>query len=265
MIEKKGRRFCLGDLHGNHKGLMQVLERSNFDYENDLLISLGDIADGWNEVSECVSELLKIKNLIVVKGNHDDWFIHWLNRGSHPCDWLQGGLGTLQSYANNTITGREVPIIPHFGAFTSDLNYLDIPTNHVNFWNSMKNFYVLDNKVFVHGGFDRYESIYTQKPENLYWNRSMFTEALSYKSVNKKSDNNPIPFSTVDNFDEIYIGHTTTQNWNTMEPINAANVWNLDTGGGWSGKLTIMNIDTKEFFQSDIVTDLYKNERGRNS
>ena len=46
--------------------------------------------------------------------------------------------------------------------------------------------------------------------------------------------------------------------------MKAANIWNLDTGAGFEGKLTIMNVDTKEYYQSDKLTTLYTNERGRN-
>ena len=31
----------------------------------------------------------------------------------------------------------------------------------------------------------------------------------------------------------------------------------IDTGAGWEGRLTIMDIETKQFWQSDLVTDLY--------
>jgi serine/threonine protein phosphatase 1 len=37
----------------------------------------------------------------------------------------------------------------------------------------------------------------------------------------------------------------------------------MDTGAGWQGKLSMMNIDTKEIFQSDPVPDLYPKYRGR--
>ena len=46
--------------------------------------------------------------------------------------------------------------------------------------------------------------------------------------------------------------------------MNAANIWNLDTGAGFRGKLTIMDINTKEYWQSDNVNEIYVNERGRN-
>ena len=31
--------------------------------------------------------------------------------------------------------------------------------------------------------------------------------------------------------------------------MNAANIWNLDTGGGWYGFISIMDVDTKEVWQ----------------
>ena len=46
-------------------------------------------------------------------------------------------------------------------------------------------------------------------------------------------------------------------------PMNRCNVWNLDTGAGYRGKLTIMDIDSKEYWQSDMAILLYPNESGR--
>lgn len=48
-----------------------------------------------------------------------------------------------------------------------------------------------------------------------------------------------------------------------MLPVKALNVYNLDTGGGWEGKVTIMDVDTKGYWQSDLVKELYPNEKGR--
>jgi serine/threonine protein phosphatase 1 len=49
----------------------------------------------------------------------------------------------------------------------------------------------------------------------------------------------------------------------TDRPLKYGNVWFMDTGGGWEGKLSMMNVDTEEIFQSDLVLDLYPEERGR--
>jgi serine/threonine protein phosphatase 1 len=43
------KTFVIGDIHGAYLALKQVLERSDFDYENDLLITIGDIVDGWSD------------------------------------------------------------------------------------------------------------------------------------------------------------------------------------------------------------------------
>jgi serine/threonine protein phosphatase 1 len=37
----------------------------------------------------------------------------------------------------------------------------------------------------------------------------------------------------------------------------------MDTGAGWTGCLSMMNIDNGEIYTSDNVTDLYPNETGR--
>jgi len=71
-------------------------------------------------------------------------------------------------------------------------------------------------------------------------------------------------FKMIENFKEVFIGHTTTECWKQTVPMHAANIWNLDTGAGMYGKLTIMDVDTKEFWQSDKGNELYPEYRGRN-
>jgi serine/threonine protein phosphatase 1 len=39
--------------------------------------------------------------------------------------------------------------------------------------------------------------------------------------------------------------------------MNAYNIWNLDTGAGFKGRLTIMEVETKAYWQSDLLTELY--------
>ena len=46
--------------------------------------------------------------------------------------------------------------------------------------------------------------------------------------------------------------------------MNAQNVWNVDTGAAFFGKLSCIDIDSKVVIQSDVVQTLYPNEKGRN-
>jgi serine/threonine protein phosphatase 1 len=93
------KTYVVGDIHGAHKALVQVLERSGFQYHIDTLITIGDIVDGWGESYEVIEELLKIKNRIDIMGNHDQWMYEFITTGIHPDSWSQGGLATAKSYA----------------------------------------------------------------------------------------------------------------------------------------------------------------------
>jgi serine/threonine protein phosphatase 1 len=65
-------------------------------------------------------------------------------------------------------------------------------------------------------------------------------------------------------FQEIYIGHTPTTNYDVGIPMQGCNVWNIDTGAAFKGKLSLMDVDSKKFWQSDPVFSLYPGETGRN-
>ena len=43
------------------------------------------------------------------------------------------------------------------------------------------------------------------------------------------------------------------------------NIWNVDTGATFTGKLSAIDLDTKQVFQSDEVYKMYPNESGRNA
>lgn len=242
---KKQRKFCVGDIHGSNKALLQVLEKSGFDRESDLLISLGDVADGWNEVPECVDTLLSIKNLIAIRGNHDVWCYDWFEMGASPLIWTQqGGQATLDAYVRT-------------GKMTED--------SHKAFWKNQVDWYIDDeNRLFIHAGWDYMEGFPkgANYPVNAgsiakecHWDRSLLEGARSAFG----DKNRPGKFKVLEQFKEIYIGHTAMNG----EPKQFGNLWNLDTGAGWNGQLTIMDIDTKEFWQSDFTTVLHPGERGR--
>src|SRR5688572_21826906 len=71
------KRFAIGDAHGNYKGLQQALARANFDPDNDMLISVGDLADGYSQVPEIIDYVMNLKNFVWCLGNHDKWTQDW--------------------------------------------------------------------------------------------------------------------------------------------------------------------------------------------
>lgn len=235
-------RYCIGDIHGAYKALLQVLERSGFSKEEDQLICLGDVADGWSETPECFDELLTIKNLIYILGNHDEWLYNWLKYGDQPLLWIrQGGQATIEAYMRRFMEEGTV-----------------FSLQHAELLKKANIYYVThDNKCFIHGGFNWHFPIIQTDKNTLLWDRHLFEVACMWEEQQKE-------LIIVKEFNEIFIGHTSTSYTHPhMEPVHVSNIWNLDQGAGWHGKLTLMNIDTKKFWQSDITKTLYPYEKGR--
>lgn len=248
--------YVMGDIHGSYQALLQCLQRSAFDYEQDILVQLGDITDGYAEVFACVEELMKIRHLIAIKGNHDDWFQDFLQTGVHPQLWAQGGEGTLRSYL--VAAGKEDAITPYGYIHPLALAPADVPATHRNFFNSQQLYYTdTAGNCFVHAGFNRQRPFRKQEPHLYYWDRELWLEALSWEASNR-GKKRPGAFRMSTRFREIFIGHTRTIMWGTDKPMKAANVNNLDTGAGGGGRLTIMNVETKQYWQSDPVNELYE-------
>lgn len=237
------KTFVVGDIHGAYKALIQVLERSGFNNETDSLISVGDIADGWSETVECYEKLMSLKDFIMVMGNHDYWLYEWLQYGAAPNMWLnQGGKASIKSYIKR--------IEKDEGSSEIMMKHLEFLRNKVHY------FYKTEGKLFVHGGFNHLKPLLHTSKEDMMWDRNLFYYAQLYHQQGSNS--------IVKEFDEVFIGHTATNYaYTDMKPVNVSNVWNIDQGAGWSGKLTIMDINTKEYWQSDIVKSLYPKEKGR--
>ena len=225
------RTLCLGDVHGNYKALLQCFERSGFNKTTETLIVLGDVCDGYPDVKQCIDEILTCKNLIYVIGNHDRWFYEWTKEPRELMWTSQGGQNTFNSY---------------------------VPQSHIDLFRDGYAAHTDDkNRLFVHGGFDiKEENFEKQKLDTLMWDRHL----LEVAHMNRKH----YPDKKYGGFEEIFLGHTSTQIINgTTAPIHACNVWALDTGAGYRGKLTIMDVDTHEYWQSDPAKELYPHDHGR--
>lgn len=223
------RNFVIGDIHGAHRALKQCLERARFDYDHDHLICLGDVCDGWPETREAIEELLRIKNLTYILGNHDALALEWMHTAQITPNWhKQGGAATMKSYSEG------------------------VPINHIEFLASAPFYYLHNNKLFVHAGIDVDVPLLEQGPDILLWDREL-SKSVFHAHLNKLQ-------GKLTSFDEIYIGHTPVP---YQRPLHAYEVWMMDTGAGWSGVLTMMDVDTKEIITSDAVPALYPGVEGR--
>lgn len=243
---KKGRQLVIGDIHGGLKGLIQAMERAEVTTE-DTLIFLGDYVDGWADSALLISyliELEKTHNCIFIRGNHDEWCENWMTTGWASESWREhGGLTTMASYVANNLMGDK---------------------KHLMFFYKMHKCYVDEkNRLFVHGGYTSEKGAEGQDGRILYWNRDLFE--LAYMVETRTKDNTKERLRTFPKrlkvYDEIFVGHSTTFIFNGADqPINALNAWNVDTGAGTNGRVTVMDVDTKEFWQSDVLPSLYPDD-----
>jgi serine/threonine protein phosphatase 1 len=235
------RTFAMGDIHGQYEALIDCLQQVSFNKKRDQLIQLGDVCDRGQKTAACIEELLTIKKLVAIRGNHDAWLLEFIETGYHPASWGWGGHLTAIDYMR--LTGREKLFRKTIAGYKTALSPEDIPATHREFFKRQLPYY-LDGKkrCYIHGGFNRLMDFFQQRPEIYYWDRSLWNDALQSET----------PITTIPSFNDIFIGHSPTQHWHTSEPMKSGNVFNLDTGAGCGGRLTIMNVDTKEWFQSHI-------------
>ena len=242
----KNKTFVIGDIHGGLKALIQVLKRAEVK-ESDTLIFLGDYVDGWSDAASLVSYLIELKsthNCVFLKGNHDELFLDWLQKEKYNPQWLiHGGQATIDSYSK--LTKGEIDV-------------------HIQFLSELENYYLdTENRLFLHAGFTSEHGVEKEAfSKTFYWDRTLWEMVLAMdKNLSTESIYYP---KRLKHYAEIYIGHTVLSKINEITPQQRANVWNIDTAASLKGPLTILDVNTKEYWQSEPAYKLYSSEKGRN-
>ena len=242
---KTGRTLVIGDIHSGFRALEQVLERATIT-PADRLIFLGDYVDGWSEAVETVDFLIELDethSCVFLRGNHDELCLKWLADDEFNPMWIQhGGQSTMDSYTK------------------ADDSVKDI---HIMFYENLTNYYLNDeNRLFLHAGFTNLKGVeHEYLPHVFYWDRTLWELAVSLDEEIQENDSK-YP-KRLSHYKEIFIGHTPITKMGISPPLKAANVWNMDTGAAFKGPLSIMDVNTKEVWQSDPVHTLYPGEEGR--
>ncbi|OIQ19368.1 MAG: serine/threonine protein phosphatase [Flavobacterium sp. MedPE-SWcel] len=241
-----GRTLVIGDVHGAYKALEQIFERAAIT-TNDKIIFLGDYVDGWSQSVAVIDFLIDLKskyNCVFMLGNHDELLLDWLKTGIGNELWLMhGGKITAEEYS--AITDEKLEC-------------------HIQFLESLEDYHLDDNnKLFLHAGFTNLKGVTKEHFSKMfYWDRTLWETALV---TDDSLDKNDITYpKRLKLYNEIFIGHTAVTLINETTPVNKACVWNIDTGAAFKGPLTVIDADTKEFWQSDPVYRLYPDEKGRN-
>lgn len=240
------RTLVVGDIHSGLKALEQLILKANVT-PKDHLIFLGDYVDAWSTAVETVDFLIDLKkefNCTFIRGNHDELCRDWLLTEKENPQWLaHGGTATRDSYLRDD---RE------------DWS------SHLDFYASLKNYYLADdNRLYLHAGYTNLKGIeFEYFEQSFYWDRTLWELATAIDS-NLNPEDPKFP-KRLTHYKEVFIGHTPLSKNKVVAPQSGANVWNVDTGAAFKGGLTMMDVETKEFWQSDPVHTFYPGERGRN-
>ena len=219
-------QYVIGDIHGRAPALVDVLDKCDFDKDKDTLIVLGDIVDGYPWTSDCFETLITIKNKMICAGNHDLWFLNWC-KSKNECPqsaWVhQGGYETMRSY---------------------DFTSTNVPQSHIDLIKNAHIYYIdKDNNMYCHGGFNPRVPITDQTREFITWDRTLCKYAHD-RWVQKNA-------AHIEPYNHVFVAHTSTMVFHSTRPLILGNVFLMDTGAGDIGKLTIMNTETLDWWQSD--------------
>jgi serine/threonine protein phosphatase 1 len=235
------RTLVVGDTHGAYKALREALTEAAYNPAADQLVVLGDTLDGWSESPAILDYYMRIQaagyNLVYVLGNHDVAFLNWVDDdcGQHPLA-PYGGAITASVYTN----AQAYNLSRHYDWLKAQLPY----------------YIDSANRCYVHAGWDTayafHDPIQLTKQE-YWWNRTFWKGVWQGHDLGQQ-------------FSEVFIGHTPTLNFEPYEdePLTRHNVYNLDTGAAFWGRVTVMDAATQEYWQSQRCQDLYPTERGRN-
>lgn len=214
------RLIAIGDIHGCKTALDALLEAVN-PGSDDTVVTLGDYVDRGPDsrgVVESLVELGRKTQLVGILGNHEEMMLDVILQGAPPHEWLRfGGVDTLDSYG-----------------FDGDLEFL--PPEHVQFFASLGDYFVLDDYFFTHAAYD---------PDIPYENQS--TEMLRWYNLNEGI---PGPHQSGKT---AVVGHTAHKDG---EILDAGHIICLDTfcyGGGW---LTAMDLKSREMWQVNELGQL---------
>ena len=166
------RTYAVSDIHGHIEPLRAALELVGLDRDSAAeLVLLGDYVDRGPASADVLITVRELglqfpDRVTALLGNHDDWFLDWLDGDDGDFSWLMADadLGTVKSF----LTPLELAHALGHDDPGSDASALDGPTmNHniknailskhselVGWLRTLPRVHETDDHIFVHAGVD---------------------------------------------------------------------------------------------------------------
>lgn len=231
--------YAIGDIHG-HSDLLTAAhdrvaaDRARYGATDAPLVHVGDLVDRGPDSRGVIDHLIASQardpRMIVLLGNHDRMFAHWLRHcgrpdptAQTPLDYLHprfGGRTTLASYGIDPDLSEPDAIAAAHAA---------IPASHLAYLDALPRHFAHGDIFCVHAGIRPGVPLTGQDPVDLIWIRDEF--------LTSRADHGPL----------IVHGHTpaeTVEHW--------GNRLNTDTRAAYGGPLSAVAIEGREAF---VLTD----------
>lgn len=195
--------IAIGDIHGCHEQLLQMLETLEAFYSGGKIVFLGDYIDRGPDSRSVVDRVMAGPTKpdwewIALKGNHEAMMVAAVGAGDHVAGWLEnGGVETIDSY-NGQIADT------------------------VLYWMASLPIILIDPyRIFVHAGVDESRPLEKQLERTLLWSRPAEGYSGDYWGRH------------------VCHGHTPA----AENPITIGNRTNIDSGCVFGGSLTAAVFD----------------------
>ena len=222
--------YAIGDIHGSADLLRRLHERIAADATarragRRVLVHLGDYVDRGTGAREVLDRLaagaLPGFEVVNLMGNHDAWFLRFLDDPEAGPDWLaSGGQATLLSYGVGPHS--ELPTAERMDAIRRDLS-ARVPSDHLRLLERAPLFHREGDYLFVHAGLRPRVPLDSQTEADLLWIREPFLES--------RDDHGPA----------VVHGHTVVD-----APEVHPNRIAIDTGAYATGRLTALVVQGGE-------------------
>lgn len=230
------RVYVVGDVHGRHDLLIDVIEKIMDDsarpplVPNQRIVFLGDYVDRGPQSREVIDTLLALREralrrgmaITFLRGNHEAAMLDFISGPAQAAGWLGfGGRAALFSY------GVQPPSLdtmsPKALAETAEKLDKALPPAHRDFLERLELSLGIGDYFFCHAGVRPGVPLDQQKPEDMLWIREPFLS------------------SALDHGQVVVHGHTVVP-----EPEFYPNRIALDTGAYATGRLTCMVLSGSE-------------------
>ena len=224
IIPDDKRVLVCGDIHGKYRKFMNMLDKKQFDPENDIILCTGDLVDRGDNSPKCL-DLINEDWFLSVQGNHDTYGWEYLNeqhagkKALFASDWQHertGGKWFFDLRKNDPDTFEKVK--------EQYKRLMDLPF--------VREIHYRGKKIVI---------CHADYPSNEYefGKRVSYMSTIYNRSRVRPDFGDPQDTTVIGGADLFIHGHTTIPRIQLL-----GNRWYVDTGCGKSGKLTMIELDT---------------------